>query len=401
MHSIDETIVFRPSSLIQRYLLNAESVGIHRQRPVIEFIFRNYLSFNIYEDDLEDCIDQFIEITELFYNKYKANVSLGFRKVDDRTLFEPFFKVIYPEIVITNSNRKSHTIKDLIVVHTFSYSNSKLYPLRPLGTRGKLTLKEEAAGYLHSHLPSKSDWVDEPLRLGTFCIGNDTDVSRMLAEIECTEWDINRYELYLFCVDTMMHWESLEGVPHIRMENVDNALSKRVLSFSSSLGDKLVDKILHHKIPLNVDFYVDEGRYKIAVNEKSNLFIKEQILKFIHLDRRSILVTRVPNKYENYLEMPLNVSREARPKNFTSKYTKFGNTKYYPSRILDAPQKRIVENDLDNFIVYPKFLNYVLRELEYQIYKAAITKSAANLLSQGDNARNGAESDTVSVQVNF
>jgi hypothetical protein len=387
-------------SVLHNLVYNAEMMNIHTNKHLIEYLFyEKFIDITIPDNFLPFCCKQFIEIVDLFYAKYKDNCQLSF--IRDLNEYTPIIKVLYPEIEIVNSKGKKHLIKDLFVIHSFAYRDGHLYPLRPKGCRGKTTIKEQAARYRHSHLPTMDNWIDSPFRLDNFCIGSDTEVSRMLAELEI-EMELDRYELFLFCIDTMVNWESLEGVPHISLEHVENALSKRVYHVDNYVIDKLVNRIISSKIRLDVDFYVDENSYKILENKRSNDFIKKVVLDSVPYENyKKILVTRIPNTNGHYLELASPVTTTIKVRKYhKDSYTIFRGRKYYPSTITTDPKEETTI-PMDDCIVYPNFLKNVLRKLELKIYRKAVTKSAIKLFNQGNNAARGTKSNTVSVQIDF
>ena len=81
-------------------------------------------------------------------------------------------------------------------------------------------------------------------------MGGDTDVSRMIAEFQ-VEIDWDRYELYLFCVDSMVTWESLEGVPYMKIATIKTALNNQVNSVNRNYVTRVISYIEKEKLPLN------------------------------------------------------------------------------------------------------------------------------------------------------
>ena len=309
--------------------------------------------------------------------------------------------LFYPDFTITNSEGETHNIKDLIVIHKVAYSRTggHIYTKHPEGGRFRKTKLETAASYQQSHLPSydSEDWGENPFRTSTFCVGGDTDVSRMIAEFE-VEMDWDRYELYLFCVDSMITWESVEGVPYRKMRDIKNSMNDRVTSVNSNHPIKIVNYIINEKIPLDVDFYVSEGRFKIKPNEKANEFIKKAVLHNLFFQSyKSILVTRVSNTFSEFLQMRAE-SQQAEDFAILSEdqYTIFRGKKVFAKIIKeDTRNQQIVP--LENYIVYPNFLKDVLSQLESRIYSKAITKSGIKIYNSLNNASRSVTSDTISM----
>lgn len=390
-------------SNIKRILNNATLMGLHKNKKFLATLFDKYYITMVghRSSNKEKVKADFFAIIDLFEAKYKDQADLGFHYDEDHALMIPYFKVIYPEFTITNSQGRSHVIKDLIVCHTFRFANNCVYPYQLYGTRLSKTHLEVLSGYNQSHLPSQKDWPNMPFYCNRFCIGSDTDVSRMLAEFE-VEMDLDRYELFLFCVDSMVTWESLEGVPYIRMETITNAGSNRVTGVSENFVDRVIKTIIEEKLPLDVDFYVDEGIYKILPNEKAGEFVKKIVMRKIQFeDSKRILVSRVPNTYDNYLMMKSDSSLAKSTSKINSPdYIIFRGKKVYP-RIIKEDSRTQVATTIEDYIVYPKFLKNVIRKLEYRIYEKAVVKSATKLFNTSSDASRSVASNSVPVQEHF
>ena len=338
----------------------------------------------------------FFKILDLFEEKYKGQADLGFLYEDG--YFIPYFKVIYPKFTITNSHGRSHEIRDLFVYHSFKWTNGAVHPYKLEGGRLSKTDLEVTSSYQQSHLSSHSSWKDNPLYCSYFCVGGDTDVSRMMAEFE-VDMDIDRYELFLFCVDSMVTWESLEGVPFLRMEVVKNANNLRVNSFNIMYTEDIVHLILSEKVPLDVDFYISNGMYKIQPNLRASEFIKKLVLRKFTFDKyKSILVTRQANTFDQYLQMRPEgaVATSLNKITATEEYIIFRGRKVYP-RIIREDRRNQKPISIEDYIVYPNFLEDVIRKLESRIYEKAVVKNTTRLYHTISNANRGVTSDTISV----
>ena len=388
---------------IKNILNNATLLGLHKNKKFLERLFdketiKIRATQSLSRTDKIKVKADFFKILDLFEAKYKDQADLGFHYDHDGGYFIPYFKVIYPKFTITNSQGKSHEIRDLFVYHSFKWTNGAVHPYKLEGGRLSKTDLEVTSNYQQSHLSSHSSWKDNPLYCSYFCVGGDTDVSRMMAEFE-VDMDFDRYELFLFCVDSMITWESIEGVPFIRMEVVKNANNLRVTSSSSNYEDTIYNLILTEKIPLDVDFYISDGIYKIHPNLKASEFIKKLVLRKFTFDKyKSILVTRAANTFDNYLQMRPEgtVATGLNKITATEEYTIFRGRKIYP-KIIKEDRRSQKPISIEEYIVYPKFLENVIRKLESRIYEKAVVKSTTRLYHTISNASRGVTSDTVSV----
>ena len=384
--------------LIKTILNNATLVGLHKNKKFLERLFDKEtikIKGTLGIDKTKVKAD-FFKILDLFEEKYKGQADLGFLYEDG--YFIPYFKVIYPKFTITNSHGRSHEIRDLFVYHSFKWTNGAVHPYKLEGGRLSKTDLEVTSSYQQSHLSSHSSWKDNPLYCSYFCVGGDTDVSRMMAEFE-VDMDIDRYELFLFCVDSMVTWESLEGVPFLRMEVVKNANNLRVNSFNIMYTEDIVHLILSEKVPLDVDFYISNGMYKIQPNLRASEFIKKLVLRKFTFDKyKSILVTRQANTFDQYLQMRPEgaVATSLNKITATEEYIIFRGRKVYP-RIIREDRRNQKPISIEDYIVYPNFLEDVIRKLESRIYEKAVVKNTTRLYHTISNANRGVTSDTISV----
>ncbi len=388
---------------IKRILNNATLLGTHKDKVFLERLFDKQTiqirgADNLTSIEKSLLKSQFFRILDLFEEKYKGQADLGFHYDQQAGYFMPYFKVLYSKFIITNSQGRTHEIRDLFVFHSFKWTNGSVHPYKLEGGRFSKTDLEISSSYQQSHLGSHSSWKSDPFYCSRFCIGSDTDVSLMMAEFE-VEMDFDRYELFLFCVDSMITWESLEGVPYIKMEVVKNANSNRVTSSQERYEDAVIKHILDDKTPLDVDFYVADGLYKIHPNLRASDFIKKIVLKYMTFDiAKSILVSRVPNTFDHYLQMKAEgvAARAMNKITATKEYTIFRGRKIYP-RIIKKDRRNEVPISIEDYIVYPKFLENVLRKLESRIYEKAVVKSATEIHNSSSNAHRSVASDTISV----
>lgn len=385
---------------IKTILNNATLLGTHKNKRFLGKLFdKEIIQIRGASGVQKDLIkSQFFAILDLFEAKYKGEADLGFHYDQQSGYFMPYFKVLYSKFTITNSKGRCHEIRDLFVYHSFKFTNGSIHPYKLEGGRFSKTDLEISSSYQQSHLSSHGSWRDNPFYCSYFCIGSDTDVSLMMAEFE-VQMDFDRYELFLFCVDSMITWESLEGVPFIRMEVVNNANSNRVMNSNAAYEKSLVDWIMQEKIPLDVDFYVADGIYKIHPNLRASDFIKKIVLKeFTFSVAKTILVTRTPNTFDTYLQMKPQgtVAKTMNKINATDEYTIFRGRKIY-AKIVKEDKRSENSVSIDDYIVYPKFLENVLRKLESRIYEKAVVQSTIAIQNSSSNAYKGVTSDTVSV----
>lgn len=125
----------------------------------------------------------------------------------------------FPEFEIRNSKGRKHTIKDLYFRvncefrDLFKSPDTMKASIYVSGMRSTHFTKEFSAGYRHSHLPSSSYG-----QFSGFCLGSSNFrilLSNLSISLSHSDW----YLMFL-SIESYLKWESLEGGPHVRMENM-------------------------------------------------------------------------------------------------------------------------------------------------------------------------------------
>jgi predicted DNA-binding protein (UPF0278 family) len=183
------------------------------------------------------------------------------------------------------------------------------------------------------------------------------------------------------------------------MEVIKNANSGRVTNTNPNYEEGIVQAILTEKIPLDVDFYISDGIYKIHPNLRASNFIKKIVLKHYTFNvAKSIIVSKTPNTFDHYLQMKAEgeVLKQVNKVTVPKEYTIFRGRKLYP-KVVREDRRKNTPISIEDYIVYPKFLENVLRKLESRIYEKAVVKNATRLYHTSNNASRGITSDTVSL----
>ncbi len=191
-----------------------------------------------------DTVDYIQKLCEEVY--FKDNITI-IPSVENKRLD---IYILYPEIVITNSNNRSHGIKDLVVKMSLTVSdrtdgklgikmNAKLK-----GTRLTLSDKEHYSHYRHSHLKARENY-----EFTEFCLGA-TDVSTIEHDLLNPNNGIfseTQFLLFLNLLESYVKWESLEGGPHITMDKVSSRRSSfdwtgsAVTALKSMMDNTIID----------------------------------------------------------------------------------------------------------------------------------------------------------------
>lgn len=118
----------------------------------------------------------------------------------------------FPEIVITNSNKKKHTIRDLFVRLDFNSTFTNILGL-PSAMRMTLDHNELYSGYRHSHIHvNVNNW-------SIFCVG-DTNITQLIQTFMSSSIVPDKFIGFLYQLNEYVRWESLEGGPYIRIDTI-------------------------------------------------------------------------------------------------------------------------------------------------------------------------------------
>lgn len=339
-------------------------------------------------------------LIDIYVDTYGDNVEFSIYYDLDLGSFTPVFIIRYKSFYIKNSNEAKHLIKELLVVQTFTQTEKGfLTPNGISGTRLAKTIPEIVSGYRQSHLTSHSqaNFLQTPLELSKFCLGS-SDISMMISDFQWQDaMDYERFELYLYAVDATVKWESLEGVPHFRIANIG---VRRVETINEHHGNKVVQEIISNKVPLDFDFYIADKFYKIKANKRASEFINK-ILEFTSgITKADILVTFNPFLKVYNRALTLSAIKDYE-KNISFSYEEdetpfilFRGQKLQP-RILK--ENGFVETKPEDLIVHPKFLEYVIKQLECRIFEKNVALSATKIINSRRNAFRGLTPDQISV----
>lgn len=301
--------------------------------------------------------------------------------------FEIQFKTLYPKVTITNSRGKEIVITDLMIVHpfgchTFSRNLRVFYPQRIIGTRLSVAEVQFQSRYYHSHLPgigANTNGAVAPFIVNSFCLGGDL-LAVMFTEFEAevnlkrTLVNLERYEAMLYAIDSFVRWESLEGVPHIRMETVSNK-GALVSSFNRDLT-KVFIEILKTKERVDLDFYVKDNKVFIDPTVKSHDFIRKIVLEEMDDKAKLNLLCVYDETRRNYYyrektgHKPYTVLKYRSEEDY---FTIFKGEKRKLKLIKDDSEKTKVLDE--HCSINPHFLKDVFRELENRLQESQVLQS--------------------------
>lgn len=303
----------------------------------------------------------------------------------------------YPHINISNSRGATAIIQDLIVTF-FIKSNEngtgdQLTVSKLLGTRASLDYKEWFSYYLHSHLNTmKPTTYDDCFTTKEFCLGSG-GITELLADMWDSEYKYDPiiFEAFLYAIDSLVEWESIEGTPYIEFEKnvastdtekqLSDTLSKSALSdYFNTFRQTIISDLD------NVDFILSENRYKI----KDNLKFREYLKKNLKTNRyllQNLLYVKRGNKLIGYRSIGPSVTEEVMSERFKQRGELpsifiQGNELKFKVRGHEGTE----EENLTGYKVHPNFINYAKEQLEQQLFIKYIRKSTIDKQNQVSNA---------------
>jgi hypothetical protein len=297
----------------------------------------------------------------------------------------------YPHITLTNSRDDSTEIKDLIIMipltvnDDFDEFNFKIQTI--LGTRMHYSYDHFTYGFVHSHLGSRNQ-ENGDMELGEFCIGSDSEIGEIMLEIEGNGFEENLFGLYLTMIDTIVSWESLEGVPYTEMRKVVSDDKDNIISHSRGVINDYYSLFRREIDTIDATFIYNENRYQVKNDERLNNFVRNFIMTYAN----GLLIDKllVKHKDGNYYapknvitSSPQELLANAKQNDNELPYTFIQGQKVY----LQVTPKKISEPiNLNEYNVYPKFLTYVTKQLEKELYEKAVRSSAIARQAEFNNA---------------
>ena len=357
------------------------------------------------------------EMVKIFEQKFQGNQDLAFEVKENEDCFKlyPYFKVLYPEIEITNTNKEKHTIKNLVVVFPLKWDSLlRKWQIEDMrGLRLTLSYLELDKRYPHSHLSSShlTDYF-KSMTSSKFCLGSST-LGMSIAEYN-TESNKEQSNLVLegilYTLDTYVTWESLEGVPHNYIRNL-LPLGGTPVSDSGldSHSRRVVNFLKENKIPLALDYGVMNDSIFIKNSLENAEFFKDilqnsSISGSYSLQREYLCF---PSQGDTFLQAASNFYsipqvrdlakeyKQLRLHNLSKPFTLFNGRKH--SLVFSFYMEKKIQKDEQNIIIYPRFLKHVYRKLESQIQKARLRSQAVRYLTTLRSAKGSPRQDQVTL----
>lgn len=214
--------------------------------------------------------DQDKEILKQVEESLQAIFPNNWELIKNKSLTEAYVLTIkFPVFEIVNGNGTKHLIRDLYIKWAFKKGFVISKPLS--GVRGLVDYVEYKSSYAHSHLPGVSYSNIDSLIFNTFCLGSG-DFATANSEWTCDDHQFTQeaFELLLYQLDAYVKWESLQGGPYIRMENI--AIGGRSRYLDRFETEKSFNTAVKKLTSFPLKFDNTKNRFKIE------LFLLEPVL---------------------------------------------------------------------------------------------------------------------------
>lgn len=397
----------RYTKLLNNVILEKQRAGELRRTM---FYFKNaeknrFVDINCTPTQLAFQMDKIISVlNRKLGNKWEVHLEPVFEDImeEDTAIayvfkgFKIYIMLHYPLINITNNDDDSHNIKDLIVVFQIKsnhYNTSQLSVTKPLGCRATLDYEEWFSSYQHSHLKKfQQELYKDCFRTIEFCIGGGTELSELLVDMWEEEYEFSDiiFESYLYALDSLVEWESIEGTPWHYIENITIGSQEVTLiknydknSLKGSF-EKITNRFMEDSLD-NIDFVFSEGRYIIKTNERFYTFLKEFIAADSHLSKY-LLYTERGDRWYGYVQPTITSEESLR--------TQFNDvSSQQPSIFIQGnelqfkvlPYNKEVES-ITGYKIHPNFIEYAKQQLEQKLFLNSIRKSTIEKYHQSINA---------------
>lgn len=381
--------------LSRNLVVNAMKMGKAKDKNFLyKLIYASLISIDGYATPLTDNYKDklFVKISRMIdaYNsKYGDDWDVVLSLNDHLAYtYTITFVHIYREQEIRNSAGRCHLMRDLVIGHTFYVNNSTVKVTYPMGTRLSLLPKELGSGYMHSHLSSRKsesvEVVNDYFDLYSFCTGTGTDVEMLLTEINSERFDAEKFELYLYTVDTLAGWESTEGGPYINMSQMSDS-GANSYSPTENTGNHVLNLFTdtmtrNNRQSIPLDFYISaDNTYKIKRNDKTTAAIRNFMIRRSASESNKYLV-KYDRATSNWFSV---IETKKRPESiitYTLSNTLAGSYFYYGGKqikfkVIGEDNRGLIEVKIEEFTIHPQDLNYVCTQLENRLYQACVRLS--------------------------
>ena len=289
-----ERLVIKPGDSVKRIGIGYQSFTV-KETKIINLVQMVYPEVGppIPADELE-VVSKYDATTPTERNKLALEEILESLYGDNWSIQDNMIIIHYPLVEINNSRGESHTIRDLYVSLNIS-SDFTIHDRVVRGMRTTATQDEIDSSYSHSHLSQRpfSDW-------STFCTG-----SGIIDEVLIQSREINpsenrfHYEMLFETLDAFVAWESLEGGPYRRMNNIGIRSGSYYPNVYYNGDAKEYFGLIKY---LDIEIPFEIRNINKAGDISKILSIDKKKLGEVILDKLLTKINDLPSKYKELLE---------------------------------------------------------------------------------------------------
>lgn len=211
------------------------------------------------------------EIIEVLEDRFKDRYELNYTNQEAYSLI-----LHYPEVKLSNSENKSHTIRNLFVKLA---KTSDEYRCHLYGLRATVTKQEYGSGYSHSHLEASNIGIWKE-----FCLGI-SELSELLRENFFKSKE--HFEYFLEVLWSYLSWESIEGNPYIKLSTISGFQQLEVRDFTRDNQDFV------RQIPINFSRIATNLNFKIRNIRE----IETELVSYLDEKCSYFVVNKIGDKY--------------------------------------------------------------------------------------------------------
>lgn len=280
-------------------------------------------------------------------SQFKVSGDAGFR-----------LTIHFPELTITNSDKRSHKITDLYIIMFFK--NNMEHTGSIYGNRGTISYPELCSSYRHSHLRSSNDgnW-------GTFCLGDSTATSQIINGLVADRWNPALFRSCLTLLYTYSEWESLEGGPHIRMSAITTNSRVPTMNVDDSTKQRCFLAFIkrYENFPASLVVEGDINTFKVNVTEEF-----EKLVTDILPSQDFLVIKQLNGEY---------TPREVNSRDMTQRINDFNNyARRNASNAIHFKEQvlytKVIDSSLNpenttSLVANPRITNYIAFQLEKEM----------------------------------
>ena len=290
-------------------------------------------------------------------------------------------KILFPKFTIKNQDDKTHQIRDLIVVFELGINTNtvdfSIYPKWLHGTRATINYAEAFCGYMHSHLNSRTNIsYSLCLNASSFCTGDSsTEINTIREDLFMEGYVEEKFEMYLYMLQTFVEYESIEGVPYIRMSKIVNS-GKDITIAEEYCQNDILEKYKTFKDYLNftdINYTYVNGKYQVLNDLKLQSMYRRTILACINED--SLKYYLVKRTVDNTLVGLSKSSSIVGTESFKDDYGVTAYTMIQGRKIEFKIDGEPVKIDVGSYILHPNLDDYARKQMEQQLYEKGVKRN--------------------------